>query len=102
MAAPSAETLQRIASETGLPRDFFEAAGGVDAWIADTVAVCRAGLASLFERSAGETAFLDRLLDAGEIDPSGLAVAADVKARIATMPMLVWKAQNVRQHIQTR
>lgn len=85
-----------------LPRDFFEAAGGVDAWIADTVAVCRAGLASLFERSAGETAFLDRLLDAGEIDPSGLTVAADVKARIATMPMLVWKAQNVRQHIQTR
>jgi len=84
-----------------LPRNFFAAAGGVDAWIADTVAVCRAGLASLFERSAGEAAFLDRLLDAGEIDPSGLAVADDVKARIANMPMLVWKAQNVRQHIQT-
>jgi len=85
-----------------LPRDFFEAAGGVDAWIVDSIALCRAGLAPLFERSAGETAFLDRLLDAGEIDPSGLGVEEEVKARIANMPMLGWKAQNVRQHIQTR
>ena len=81
-----------------LPRDFFEAAGGVDAWIADTVAFCRAGLTALFERSAGEAAFLDRLLDQGRIDPSGLDVADDVKAWIATMPMLAWKAQNIRAH----
>jgi len=85
-----------------LPRDFFDDAGGVDRWIADSVALCRAGLAPLFERSAGEAAFLDRLLDAGEIDPTGLAVPDDVKARIAAMPMLAWKAQNVRSHIQTR
>lgn len=85
-----------------LPRDFFEAAGGVDRWIADSVAPCRAGLASLFERTAGEAAFLDHLLDAGEIDPAGLAVPDDVKARIAAMPMLVWKAQNVRHYLQTR
>lgn len=85
-----------------LPRDFFEAAGGVDRWIADSVALCRAGLAPLFERTAGEAAFLDRLLDAGEIDPAGLAVPDDVKARIAAMPMLVWKAQNVRHYLPTR
>ncbi len=85
-----------------LPRDFFEAAGGVDRWIVDSVALCRAGLAPLFERTAGEAAFLDRLLDVGEIDPAGLAVPDDVKARIAAMPMLVWKAQNVRHYRQTR
>jgi predicted nucleotidyltransferase component of viral defense system len=85
-----------------LPHDFFDAVGGVEAWIAESIAVCRAGLAALFERTAGETAFLNRLLDAGEIDPSGLAVANDVKARIAAMPMLGWKAQNVRQHSQPR
>lgn len=84
-----------------LPRDFFEAAGGVETWIAESVAVCRAGLAPLFERSVGEVAFLDRLLDAGEIDTSGLAVPDEVKARIAAMPMLVWKAQNVREHRQS-
>jgi hypothetical protein len=55
----------------------------------------------LFERTAGETAFLDRLLDDGVIDPSGLAVDDRVKARIAAMPMLAWKAQNVRQHLQS-
>jgi predicted nucleotidyltransferase component of viral defense system len=85
-----------------LPQDFFEAAGGVDRWIADSVAICRAGLAPLFERTVGETVFLDRLLDAGEVDPSGLAASDAVKARVAVMPMLAWKAQNVRAHLQTR
>ena len=85
-----------------LPQDFFEAAGGVDRWIADSVAICRAGLAPLFERTVGEAAFLDRLLDAGEVDPSGLAASDAVKARVAAMPMLAWKSQNVRTHLQTR
>jgi len=85
-----------------LPQDFFEAAGGVDRWIAHSVAICRAGLAPLFERTVGEAAFLDRLLDAGEVDPSGLAASDAVKARVAAMPMLAWKAQNVRAHLQTR
>ena len=85
-----------------LPQDFFEAAGGVDRWIADSVAICRAGLAPLFERTVGEAAFLDRLLDAGEVDPSGLAASDAVKARVAAMPMLAWKAQNVRTHLKTR
>ncbi len=82
-----------------LPQDFFDTAGGVDRWIADTVAVCRDGLAPLFDRTVGEAAFLDRLLDAGDIDPSGLAVADEIKSRIAAMPMLAWKAQNVRSHL---
>ena len=81
-----------------LPRGYFDAAGGPDAWIAETITQCREGLAALFERMPGETGFLDRLLDAGEIDPSGLDVDDAVKARIAAMPMLAWKAQNVRAH----
>ena len=85
-----------------LPREYFDAADGVDGWITDSIAICRAGLAPLFERTVGEAAFLDRLLDVGEIDPAGLAVPDDVKARIAAMPMLVWKAQNVRHYLQTR
>ena len=81
-----------------LPRDHFEAAGGVEAWIAESVALCRDGLAPLFERTAGETAFLDRLLDRGEIDASGLDAPEAVRARIERMPMLSWKAQHVRAH----
>ena len=74
----------------------------MDRWIADSVAICRAGLAPLFERTVGEAAFLERMLDAGEVDPSGLAASDAVKARVAAMPMLAWKAQNVRTHLQTR
>jgi predicted nucleotidyltransferase component of viral defense system len=81
-----------------LPRDHFEADGGVEAWIARSVALCREGLAPLFERTAGEAAFLDQLLDHGEIDVSGLDAPDAVKARIARMPMLTWKAQHVRAH----
>jgi hypothetical protein len=83
-----------------LPQNRVAAPGGPEAWIAQTVAECRAGLASLFELSAGEAAFLDGVLDRGDIDPSGLAVASEIQARIAAMPMLAWKAQNVRQHAQ--
>ena len=43
---------------------------------------------------AGEAAFLDR----GEIDPGGLDVAPEIQARIAAMPKLAWKRQNVRAH----
>lgn len=85
-----------------LPRDHFEAAGGVAAWIDESVALCRKGLAPLFDRTPGEASFLDQLLDHGDIDTSGLDAAEDLKARIARMPMLAWKAQNVRAHREAR
>lgn len=81
-----------------LPQNRFVAAGGPEAWIAQTVAECRARLAPLFELNAAETAFLDGILDRGEIDRGGLDVAPEVQVRIAAMPMLAWKCQNVRAH----
>lgn len=81
-----------------LPQNRFVAAGGPEAWIAQTVAECRARLAPLFELNAAEAAFLDGILDRGEIDPGGLDVAPEAQVRIAAMPMLAWKCQNVRAH----
>jgi hypothetical protein len=81
-----------------LPQNAFDAAGGVEAWIAQAVEACRTRLAPLFALSPEETAFLDGVLDRGEIDASGLAVDPDIQAGIAAMPMLQWKAQNVRLH----
>jgi len=72
--------------------------GGVEAWIAESVALCRERLAPLFDLTAGEAAFLDGVLDRGEIDASGLTAPAEVQARIVAMPMLAWKCQNVRSH----
>jgi len=81
-----------------LPRDYFEAAGGVARWIEESVAICRERLAFLFDRSAGEQAFLDGVLDRGEIDASLLGVDPALQGRIAAMPMLEWKVRNVREH----
>jgi predicted nucleotidyltransferase component of viral defense system len=81
-----------------LPQNAFDAAGGVEAWIEQSVEACRARLAPLFALSPEEAAFLDGVLDRGEIDTSGLAADPDIQTRIAEMPMLQWKAQNVRLH----
>ena len=81
-----------------LPRDRFAGEGGVEAWISESVALCQERLAPLFDLTAGEAAFLDGILDRGEIDSTGLAVSPDVQERIATMPMLAWKVQNVRTY----
>lgn len=46
-----------------------------------------------------ERAFLDLLHGRGQIDPALLHHDPEVQRRIATQPMLLWKAQNVRQHL---
>jgi predicted nucleotidyltransferase component of viral defense system len=81
-----------------LPQNAFDPAGGVEAWIEQSVAACREQLAPLFELTPNEAVFLDGVLDQGQVDASLLAVDAEIQARIAAMPMLLWKAQNVRAH----
>lgn len=85
-----------------LPRGTFKDAGGMRAWIEESVAICRDCLRGLFEWSEGERRFLDALIEGGEIDPSGLDAPPDVIERIARMPMLAWKAQNVAAHVAGR
>lgn len=81
-----------------LPPDHFDAAGGVDAWIEESVALCRQRLSFLFELTEGERGFLDGLLDRGEIHTGGLTAETGLADRISHMPMLAWKARNVRMH----
>ena len=45
-----------------------------------------------------ESAFLDRILDDGRIEPSLLTTDRDLAERITSQPLLEWKALNVRQH----
>lgn len=65
------------------------------AWIRSKVA---AALGPLLVWSDGERRFLDRLLDDGQIEAEALDGDPDVQARIRAQPMLIWKAQNVREH----
>ncbi len=80
-----------------LPRTAFAEQGSVEAWIAETTALCRERVAPLLALSAGEKAFLDGVIEQGTIDASGLDADAELQARIAAMPMLHWKASHVRK-----
>ena len=59
---------------------------------------CREALSALLPLNDSESAFLDRLLDGGEIDASLLTADMELQERIQSQPMLEWKALNVRQH----
>ncbi len=82
-----------------LPRAHFEQAGSIEAWIEETTALCRARLVSMLALTAGEQAFLDGVIERGTIDTSALDVDGEIQARIALMPMLQWKAENVRKRV---
>ena len=75
---------------------YFDAFGGPAAWIENVTAECREKLAPLFRLTAGERAFLDGVLDRGEIDVSALEAPENVRASIEASPALRWKAQNVK------
>ena len=59
---------------------------------------CRDKLAPLLAFTKEEREFLDRLLDHGEIIPELLTADTALAARIASHPMLLWKAKNAQQH----
>lgn len=54
----------------------------------------------LLRWSSAESEFLDRLHDEGEVDATILHSDPQVQQRIQTQPMLLWKAQNVRQNLK--
>lgn len=58
----------------------------------------RDGLANLLPLRPHETAFIEALWERGEICSELLTPNPELQARIAAMPLLLWKAQNVRQH----
>jgi len=67
-------------------------------WAAAMIAECRDRLGAVLPMSADEIAFLNRILDHGEIKPELLTADDQIAERIRTHPLLQWKAVNVRQH----
>ena len=81
-----------------LPRDYFGGKGAIDEWMAETIAICHEQLAFLLDLTQAEQEFLDGILERGEIIAGLLDVLQEICAKIATMPMLAWKCQHIRQH----
>ncbi len=67
------------------------------AWAEQMVEICRERLSGLVQFNPGETEFLNRLLDHGEIVPSLLTEDAGLASRIQEHPLLLWKALNVQR-----
>jgi hypothetical protein len=70
----------------------------IDRWAKTLVRECRHALDAVLPFTKSESAFLDRILDDGEIEPSLLTSDRDLAERIAAQPLLEWKVFNVRQH----
>jgi len=81
-----------------LPLNYFADKKQTAAWFDETIALCRERYAFLLEYSDSERAFLDALLDRGEIDAGLLDTDPDLRKRIQNMPMLARKALNARKH----
>lgn len=58
---------------------------------------CRQALSVVLPFTEAEKAFLDLLLDHGEIDSTLLTADKDLQQRIQKQPLLEWKAVNVRK-----
>ena len=69
-----------------------------DSYGEDLADECRRGLSAMLPFDDGERAFLDLLLDEGEIDATLLTSDTRLQERIEAQPLLEWKAQHVRDH----
>lgn len=69
-----------------------------EAWRQQLQQALKGIAARLTDWSAPEKEFLDRLHEDGEVDAALLHSDPEVRQRIQTQPMLLWKAQNVRRH----
>lgn len=74
------------------------ASGAGLGWEECLVAEVREALSAVLPLRANELAFLDRLLDDGEIEAELLTGDAALTGIIRRHPALLWKAQNVRGH----
>ena len=81
-----------------LPRDHIADNEDMDMWIKETVELCQERFSFLFDLSPNEQAFLDGVLDYGEINANLLDADDETQARIGAMPMLAWKSMNIRKH----
>lgn len=67
------------------------------AWTTQLVHKCQEAMSNILPFSKAERAFLDLLLDKGEIDPSLITEDVVMQQKICSHPGLLWKAQHVKK-----
>jgi len=79
-------------------KGYLADAGKQRKWAERMLKECRRGLKKVLPLAKGEKAFLDRLLDEGDIEPTLLTSDPSMIERIKSHPLLQWKALNVQKH----
>ena len=74
------------------------AAGSATSYGEKLVEECRKAMSALLPLNEAELAFLDLLLDSGEIDATKLTGDSELQKLIQNHPNLEWKARNVQAH----
>ncbi|MCC7408600.1 MAG: nucleotidyl transferase AbiEii/AbiGii toxin family protein [Phycisphaeraceae bacterium] len=67
-------------------------------WAEGMIAACRQRLGAVLPMTVEELAFLNQILDHGQIQPELLTADAAMAERIKNHPLLRWKAMNVQEH----
>lgn len=81
-----------------LKKEDLEGFGDSKSWANTILQGCQEKLSQLLPFRENELAFLDSLLDEGEIKPELLTSDKLLQSNISRQPGLLWKALNVRKH----
>ena len=81
-----------------LRRDLSPTRQSLSSWTRTLIDACRILASSLIPFRPHEIEFLMRLNDHGDIRPELITSDSEMCALLATHPMLLWKAQNVKNH----
>ena len=67
-------------------------------WASTLTSECKAALEQVLPLRENELMFLQRLLDAGEIEPEHITEDTELAERVCRHPDLLWKAMHVKKH----
>ena len=96
VSCDGAEFARQLAPTLRSPRQREQAA--LEELATQLVEECKTALGAVLPLTDAECAFLDLLLDEGQIDATILTSETSLQERIQIQPMLEWKAFNVRRY----
>lgn len=81
-----------------LRKGTFDVSQDSSSWARTLTLECKAALEQILPLRENELMFLQRLLDAGEIEPHHITEDSELAERVSRHPDLLWKAMHVKKH----
>jgi hypothetical protein len=81
-----------------LRKGTFDVGQDSSLWASTLTSECKAAMEQILPLRENELMFLQRILDAGEIEPQHLTEDSELAERVCRHPDLLWKAMHVKKH----